>query len=138
MKSKKQKQFESRAQDSWKMERALCDVLGDLLNLKRDGAIDAAKLDEFNAEKNEFFYKHNEFLDKCRAGDCANFESDYQKLVIMYTETMKLYKKILAVKRWLESNDFLNDYNKLSDDYDELLTHYDELLTKYFRSIGLI
>ena len=138
MKSKKQKAFESRAQDSWRLERKLVDALGDLFESKCNGTIDEAEYDEFNAEYNEFFHNHDKFLDKCRAGDCANFESDYQKLVVMYTETMKLYKKILAVKRWLESNDFLNDYNKLSDDYDELLTHYDELLTKYFRSIGLI
>ena len=131
MKTKKQKQFESRAQDSWKMERALCDVLNNLFKSKCDGAIDAAEYDKFDAEFNKFYHSQDKFLDKCRAGDCANFESDYQKLVIMYTETMKLYKKILAVKRWLESNDFLNDYNKL-------LTHYNELLTKYFRSIGLI
>ena len=131
MKSKKQKQFESRAQDSWKLERGLLDALGNLFESKCNGAIDEAEYGEFKAEYNEFFYNHNEFLDKCRVGDCANFESDYQKLVSMYTKTMKLYQKILAVKRWLESNDFLNDYN-------ELLTHYNELLTKYFRSIGLI
>lgn len=131
MKKRKQKEFESRAQDSWKMKSLLTNALNDLLNLKCNGAIDAAEYDEFDAENNEFFYNQNKFLDKCRAGDCANFESDYQKLVVMYTETMKLYKKILSVKRWLESNDFFNDYN-------ELLTHYNELLIKYFRSIGLI
>ena len=131
MKSKRQKAFESRAQDSWKIQRELVDALKDLYRSKSNGAIDEAEYDEFNAEYNEFFYNHNEFLDKCRAGDCANFESDYQNLVVMYTKTMKLYKKILAVKRWLESNDFLNDYN-------ELLTHYNELLMKYFRSIRLI
>ena len=131
MKSRRQKAFESRAQDSWKIERELGDALNDLFESKCNGAIDEAEYDKFNAEFDEFFRNHNEFLDKCRAGDCANFESDYQKLVVMYTKTMKLYKKILAVKRWLESNDFLNDYN-------ELLTHYNELLMKYFRSIGLI
>ena len=138
MKSKRQKEFESRAQDSWKIQRELGDALNNLFESKCNGAIDEAEYDEFNAEFNEFFYKHNEFLDKCRAGDCANFESDYQKLVVMYTKTMKLYKKILAVKRWLENNDLLNEYNDLLNDYNELLTHYNELLTKYFRSIGLI
>ena len=128
---KRKKQFESRAQDSWKIQRELGDALNDLFESKCNGVIDEAEYDEFNAEANKFSYNHNEFLNKCRMGDCANFESDYQKLVSMYTETMKLYKKILAVKRWLENNDFLNDYN-------ELLTHYNELLTKYFRSIGLI
>lgn len=131
MKKRKQKEFESRAQDSWKIERELVDVLNDLFESKCNGAIDEAEYDEFEAEVNKFYHNHNEFLNKCRAGDCANFESDYQKLVVMYTKTMKLYKEILAVKRWLESNDFLNDYN-------ELLTHYNELLMKYFRSIGLI
>ena len=131
MKTKKQKQFETRAQESWKIERELCNVLNNLFVSKCNGAIDEAEYDEFEAEANKFSYNHNEFLDKCRIGDCANFENDYQKLVVMYTKTMKLYKKILAVKRWLESNDFLNEYN-------ELLTHYNELLTKYFRSIGLI
>ena len=99
MKTRKQKQFESRAQDSLKLERGLIDALNDLFESKCNGAIDEAEYDEFNAEYNKFFYKHNEFLDKCRAGDCANFESDYQNLVDMYTKTMKLYKKILAVKR---------------------------------------
>ena len=138
MKSKKQKQFESRAQDSWKIQRELGNVLNNLFESKCNDAIDEAEYDECEAEFNKFCYNHNEFLDKCRAGDCANFESDYQKLVVMYTEAMKLYKKILAVKRWLESNDFLNEYNDLLNDYNELLTHYNELLTKYFRSIGLI
>ena len=131
MKTRRQKEFESRAQDSWKIQRELTDVLGNLFESKCNGAIDEAEYDEFDAEYNKFFYKVNEFLDKCRAGDCANFESDYQKLLVMYTKTMKLYKKILAVKRWLENNDLLNEYN-------ELLTHYNELLMKYFRSIGLI
>ena len=99
MKTKKQKQFESRAKDSWRLESLLMNALNDLWNLKNDGTIDAAEYDEFDAEYNKFFYSVNEFLDKCRAGDCANFESNYQKLVVMYTETMKLYKKILAVKR---------------------------------------
>ena len=99
MKKRKQKEFESRAQDSLKIQRELCDALNDLFESKCNGAIDDAKYDEFDAKFNEFFHNHDKFLDKCRAGDCANFESDYQKLVVMYTETMKLYKKILAVKR---------------------------------------
>ena len=99
MKSRRKNLFESRAQDSWKIERKLCDALNDLFESKSNGAIDEAEYDKFNAEFNEFFYNQNEFLDKCRAGDCANFESDYQNLVSMYTKTMELYKKILAVKR---------------------------------------
>ena len=99
MKTKRQKEFESRAKDSLKIQRALGDALNDLFESKCNGAIDEAEYDEFDAEFNKFCYNNNEFLDKCRAGDCANFEGDYQKLVIMYTETMKLYKKILAVKR---------------------------------------
>ena len=99
MKSRKQKQFESRAQDSWKISSELRDVLNNLFESKCNGTIDEAEYDEFEAEYNKFFYNQDKFLDKCRAGDCANFESDYQKLVVMYTETMKLYKKILAVKR---------------------------------------
>ena len=99
MKTKKQKQFESRALNSWKIQRELCDVLNNLFESKCEGVVDAAEFDEFEAEVNKFSYNHNEFLNKCREGDCANFESDYQKLVVMYTETMKLYKKILAVKR---------------------------------------
>ena len=98
MKSRK-RQIESRAQDSWKLERGLIDALTDLWESKCNGTIDEAEYDEFKAEYNKFFYKINEFLDKCRAGDCANLESDCQKLVVMYTETMKIYKKILAVKR---------------------------------------
>ena len=99
MKKRKQKEFESRAQDSWKIERELVDVLNDLFESKCNGAIDEAEYDEFEAEFNKFCHNLNEFLDKCRAGNCANFESDYQKLVVMYTKTMKLYKEILAVKR---------------------------------------
>lgn len=95
MKIKRQKQYESRAQDSWKLERGLCDAITNLYDSKCNGAIDEAEYDKFI----KFGYSHDKFLDKCRAGDCANFESDYQKLVVMYTETMKLYKKILAVKR---------------------------------------
>ena len=96
---KRKKQFESRAQDSWKIQRELSDAISNLFESKSNGAIDEAEYDEFEAEFNKFFYSHNEFLDKCRAGDCANFESDYQKLVSMYTKTMELYKKILTVKR---------------------------------------
>ena len=99
MKSKKQKEFESRAQDSWKLERELCNTLNDLFESKCNGAIDEAEYNESSTEFDKFCYNHNEFLNKCRIGDCANFENDYQKLVVMYTKTMKLYKKILAVKR---------------------------------------
>ena len=99
MKSRKQKEFESRAQDGWRLERGLIDALNVLWESKCNGTLDEAEYDEFKAEQEKFAYNLNKFLDKCRAGDCANFESDYQKLVVMYTEAMKVYKKILAVKR---------------------------------------
>lgn len=100
MKSRRKNLFESRAQDSWRLERGLIDAFNDLFELKNNGAIDEAEYDEFKAEYNKFYYSHDKFLDKCRAGDSANFESDYQELVVIYTKTMEVYKKILAAKRF--------------------------------------